>query len=502
MIHLNFSAIKSRKELHQYLKEKLGLPEYYGENLDALYDLLTEAKERRTIRVEGLKKYNENTQGYGDKVVRVLQDAEMVTDGLTVELQESDGMQEILQNEGDIPNEISMPKEKGVPKEKGMPKEESLQKEEILPKEGVLPVDQAVSFARPQIFSLDAIHETPPPQGIFYRADARPYVKLWLKNACNVELSVGEEKYIFLEVERNVWELTMELEPGFYYATLSVDGVEVLSPFLPIGYGYSRPCNYLEIGPAKDFYRVKSVPHGSVRHEYFESAVTGRRETCLVYVPDGYEESGRAYPVLYLQHGFGENETGWIWQGRIGCIMDNLLAQKAAVPMLIVMADGMVRSQEGQEEKLVPTRFNEILLQDIIPFVERRYRVCRDRDHRAVAGLSMGSMQASMAAFTHPELFGWIGLFSGFMRNFIGVADVEDGHLAGALADPQRFNEENHLFFRAMGKQDAFFGFFMEEDQLCEDYRLKQVRRVYEGGHDWNVWRKCAHEFLQLLFQE
>lgn len=472
MIHLNFSAMKTKRELHQYLKEKLGLPEYSEENLDVLYDMLTKAKEKRAICVEGLAACNERMQGYGDKILRVLRDAERVTDGLTVELQNPEEAQENTQ------------------------KSEEERTEAL-----VLPVDQAVSFARPYLFGMTSLHETPPPQGIFYRADKRPYLRLWMKNACNVELSIGQEKLMLLEVGRNVWELTLDLAPGFYYVTLSVDGVEVLSPFIPIGYGFSRPCNYLEIGPAQEFYSLKNVPHGSIRHEYFWSEVTGKTETCLVYVPEGYDRDAQTYPVLYLQHGFGENETGWVWQGRIGYIMDNLLAQKRAEPMLIVMADGMVRGRTQQGERLEQERFVPLLLEDIIPFIERKYRVCPDREHRAVAGLSMGSMQASMAAFSHPELFGWIGLFSGFMRNFIGTEDVDARHLSGVLADPEGFSSKNRLFFRAMGKQDAFFSFFMEEDQLCEDYQIKQVRRVYEGGHDWNVWRICAYEFLQLLFQ-
>lgn len=360
--------------------------------------------------------------------------------------------------------------------------------------------DQAVAFSRPRNFGMEEQQGTLRQQGLFYRENKTPFLKFCLKNACNVELEVGQEKFIFLEVERNIWELTLPLEPGFYYATLLVDGVEVLSPFLPIGYGYSRPCNYLEIGPAASWLRIRNVPHGSIRHEYFYSEVTQKTETCLIYAPPGYEDSEEAYPVLYLQHGFGENETGWIWQGRIGRIMDNLLAKNRAVPMLIVMADGMIRQTEGEEEKLAHEKFPAFLLQDMLPFVEKKYRVLSDREHRAMAGLSMGSIQTSMTALMHPELFGWIGLFSGFMRNFIGVEKADASHLKLLLAEPEKFNEENRLFFRAMGKQDSYFGFFMEEDQLCEDYRIRQVRRVYEGGHDWNVWRQCAYEFLQMLF--
>lgn len=207
MIRLNLSALKTRKELHELLHEKLNLPEYYGENLDALYDALTEEKEARDIRVEGLEAFNQEVGGYGNKLARVLKDAEKVTDGLTVKFDEEVDVQ--------------------------------------------LPEDQAIAFHRPQMFPLiPSLHEAPPAQGIFYRADGRPYLKLWLKNACNVELSIEQEKHMFLEVERNVWELTLEKEPGFYYVTLLVNNVEVLSPFLPIGYGYSRPCNYLDIGPS------------------------------------------------------------------------------------------------------------------------------------------------------------------------------------------------------------------------------------------------------------
>lgn len=464
MIHLNLSALKTRKELHQYLKEKLGLPDYYGENLDALYDSLTEAKQARAIEVEGLEKYNENTDGYGNRLVRVLKDAEKVTEGLTVKLQDKEEMTESMQKDRNMPE------------------------------------DQAVAFFRPQVFSLTALHENPPAQGLFYRKDGSPFLRLWMKNACNVELLVNQDRFIFLEVDRNVWELTLELEAGFYYVTMVVDGVEVLSPFLPIGYGYSRPCNYLDIGPIEPCCEVRNVPHGSIRHEYFYSPVLGANAACLVYAPPGYEEGGQAYPILYLQHGFGENETGWIWQGRIGYMMDNLLSEGRVVPMLIVMADGMVREFDGQEEKLVQQKFVPFLLEDLMPFVERKYRVMADADHRAMAGLSMGSMQTSMAAFTHPELFGWIGLFSGFMRNYIGVEDVNSDHLSKLIADPEAFAAGNHLLFRAMGKQDVFFSSFMEEDQLCEDYRIRHVRRVYEGVHDWNVWRKCACEFLQMLF--
>ena len=166
--------------------------------------------------------------------------------------------------------------------------------------------DQAVSFHRPYPASLTALHEKQPEQGIFYRQDGTPFLKLWMKNACDVKIVIGQDTYILLEVERNLWEVTLPLEPGFYYAALYVDSVEIASPYLPIGYGHSRPCNYLEIGPVMEACRLKDVLHGSIRHEYFYSEVTGQTESCLVYAPPGYDRDQLRLPVLYLQHGFGE----------------------------------------------------------------------------------------------------------------------------------------------------------------------------------------------------
>ena len=464
MIRLNLSLLETRKELHKYLKEKLSLPDYYGENLDALYDLLTSSREKRQILVEGIKVYNEKTGGYADRLMRVLKDAEKETEGLTVEAGDSESAQ------GCGSNAVQQP------------------------------CDQALGFFRPRNFQLMGVSENVPRQGLFYRENGKPYLRLWLKNACNVELAIQQDKLMFLEMERNIWELTLDKEPGFYYVTLTVDGIEMLSPWLPIGYGNCCPHNYLEIGPAEESVRMRQVPHGTIRHEYFYSAVIQKNVTCLVYTPPGYESSSESYPVLYLQHGFGENETGWIWQGRIHNMMDNLLAEGKVRPMVIVMTDGMLREGDGEQERLVSGKFAPFLLEDMMPFVEGKYRIVADRDHRAIAGLSMGSVQASMTAFPHTELFGWIGLFSGFMKNFIGSEDAEQEHLEALQKDSSEFNEQNHLLFRAMGKQDVFFRFFADEDQLCEDLHIQHVRRVYEGGHDWNVWRKCAYDFLQLLF--
>ena len=462
MIHLNLEKVKTREELYQYLKEALELPENCGQNLDAIYDVLTESAKEREILIEGLEAYNEVSGGYGKRLLRMLTYAAKTTEGLQVKVAGQ-----------------------GVEKTYGA---------------GTMAADQALAFHRPHVFYLTGINERMPEQGIFYGDDGEPIVRLQFKNAVSVELEIGGEKMPFTEKEPGLWELSPALEPGFYYVILRVDGAEVLSSFLPIGYGYSHPSNFLEIGPAEPFYANQDVPNGSLHHEYFISSVTGEKETCLVYTPPGYESSAEDYPVLYLQHGFGENETGWVWQGRVLQIADNLLAQKKAVPMIIVMADGMVKKYNGGDCELIFQQFPQYLIRDIIPMIEKKYRVKADRFHRAMAGLSMGSIQTSMTVFDNPELFGWAGLFSGFMRNFLGTERLEDDHLQKLYEDTETFNRELYLFYRAMGEQDVFWRFFEKDDKICEKYQIRQTRRVFRGGHDWNVWRKCLYEFMQMIF--
>ena len=462
MIKLNFAGIHTRQELHEYLEEKLQLPRSQGESLDNIYDFLTLAAGRLHIIVEGMSRNHSKLGGYLDGVVRTLRAAEAVTEGLTLEVREQmDADKEWLDNPA--------------------------------------VVEQSCAYSRPVMVEMG---DTPVPasgqEGLMYRAEGMPYLRLCFANAVDVQIDIGGIRYPFLETDKDVWTVDLSLDPGFYYVHLYVDNCLVLSPFLPIGYGHCRPANYIEVGPMEDFCLMKDVPHGTIRHEYFQSRATGRTETCVCYVPPGYDESGAEYPVLYLQHGFGENERGWIWQGKVNHIMDNLLAEGKAVPMLIVMANGMVM-MESDPGKLCLRHelFLEELAQDIIPFIEQKYRVKKDRQHRAMAGLSMGSMQTSMLVGKHPELFAWAGLFSGFMHNLVGE-HPDNSHLE-EIRKPE-FSQNMNLLFRGMGRQDDFWKNFEEDDVFCEEYGVKCVRREYEGGHDWNVWRKCIHDFLPMLF--
>lgn len=195
---------------------------------------------------------------------------------------------------------------------------------------------------------------------------------------------------------------TEPLGPGFHYYFLIVDGVRVADPSSESFYGCSMHTSGIEIPYAKDVlqYELADVPHGEVRMKRYFSKTANAWRCMFVYTPHCYEKSEKEYPVLYLQHGGGEDERGWVLQGRTDIILDNLIAQQKAVPMVIVMCDG--NSQD----------FTAELLNDCIPFVEENYRVKKDRSHRALAGLSMGGIHTLNTVIPHPELFAYVGVFS------------------------------------------------------------------------------------------
>ena len=179
--------------------------------------------------------------------------------------------------------------------------------------------------------------------------------------------------------------------------------------------------------------------------------------------------------------------------------MDNLLAEKKAVPMVIVMSNGMTVLEKEGKYCLYKALFTEQLVKDVIPYIEEKYRVKNDREFRAMAGLSMGSKQTSITVISHMELFAWAGLFSGFMDDFLD--DYYNEHLKKLVRDKDIFNRDMRLFFRGIGTEDEGLRYFYENDKFCEKYGIRTYRKLYRGGHDWNVWRRAAFDFLQMVFQ-
>ena len=289
--------------------------------------------------------------------------------------------------------------------------------------------------------------------------------------------------------------------PGRYPMTKDEEGyfTVVIRDVGPAGFGCSETINFFEEPGEEEFWLLRDVPHGTVRVDFFKSAVAGGWKKCVVYTPPGYETEDRAYPVLYLQHGAGEDETGWVWQGKVHYILDNLIAQGLAEPMIVVMNEcSLLPLEEGGYSI---ARSGEIITRDCIPFIEGKYRVLGDREHRAMAGLSMGGYISRTTVFENLDLFAWGATFSsGF-----GVTYDQFGHHAdysATYASPEAFNEKLRLFLVCAGE---------DEQPMCDTARaevLAYKERGYHidffstpGYHEWGVWRHAVHHFLQRLFR-
>ncbi len=333
-------------------------------------------------------------------------------------------------------------------------------------------------------------------QGADILPDGRVHFRILAKDAKEVVIDQFGAVYPLEKGEGGLWEGTFSMGTGFLYFFLKVDGADVLCPYLPIGYGACRPMNFVDV-PVADMAGwddIEGVAHGAVTRHMVPSTVTGKHEVILVYTPPEYDPA-KKYPVLYLQHGYGENETGWVYQGHVGRIADQLLAGGAMKEMIIVMGNGMTRKSDGSGDR---GYFPRVLTEDIIPYVEGKYPIIRDREHRAMAGLSMGSYQTAVTTMSHPELFAYAGIFSGFIRSPFPDQEKED-HLA-LMDRAEEFNRAFRVFYRAMGTEDQFWKRFAEDDGFLEGKGLNIIRETFPGGHDWTVWRRCIRSFLPRLF--
>jgi hypothetical protein len=236
---------------------------------------------------------------------------------------------------------------------------------------------------------------------------------------------LGKGPYEMQRSDEGTWTVTIPpAVPGFHYYWLIVDGVAVNDPGSETFFGYGKPTSGVEVPePGADYYETRDVPHGEVRSLWSHSKITGSPRRAMVYTPPGFDAgAGKRYPVLYLQHGAGEDERGWTTQGRANFILDNLIAAGKAVPMIVVMDNGYAteadaapaHSSSGQRgPPMFDFRgFEKVLLGDLIPKIDATYRTMPDREHRALAGLSMGAMQTLRIAPEHTETFAYIGAFS------------------------------------------------------------------------------------------
>lgn len=338
-------------------------------------------------------------------------------------------------------------------------------------------------------------------------ADRRITFRFSAPEASEVSLSFSSsEPRPLTKNDEGLWAITIgPVEPEIYTYTFSADGLRVLdrlNPDLKTG-PRGLDASVVEVpGTPPRFDEVQDVPHGALHIRTYRSTPLNRLRNLYVYVPAVYDaEPTRRFPVLYLRHGGGDDEHNWSHDGRAGVILDNLVAQGKAVPMLIVMTDGHTdgtwaggSSPEGMKT------LEEELLDDVIPFIERNYRVLQNRDHRAITGLSMGGGQAFTIGLRNMETFSWVGEFS---AGLVSDADFDlAAHLPGFLDNAAEVNDRLNLFYLGCGTEDPRFQGQLDLVDLLKQHSIDHVFASTPGAHEWMAWRHLLADFLQRLFAQ
>lgn len=308
--------------------------------------------------------------------------------------------------------------------------------------------------------------------------------------------------------------ITDPVVEGFHYYSLLIDGVPVVDPSSQTFYGMGRMASGIDIpDTGMEYYQPQDVPHGQVRSVNYYSAITKAWRRAMVYTPAGYdEETAKRYPVLYLQHGAGEDETGWPTQGKMNFILDNLIAEKKATPMIVVMDRGYATDPT----RPVPTNaagqrpggmagnvFPEVLVNEIIPMTDKKFRTIADREHRAMAGLSMGGFQTFQTTMTNTDKFAYIGGFSGaaFLQPNTVITDMYNG----VWADSTAFNQKMKLVYLSIGTTEPE-RMYTGVKNFHEALSKAGIRHIYYESpgtaHEWQTWRRSLRQFAGLIFKD
>jgi enterochelin esterase-like enzyme len=304
--------------------------------------------------------------------------------------------------------------------------------------------------------------------------------------------------------DAGVWSITVgPVEPEVYSYTFSVDGFRDIDPNNPnLKPGVRSSSSVLEVPAAQpQFYDPLPKPHGTVHINLYESKSLNMTRSVYVYTPPDYEKQKGKYPVLYLLHGSGDTESGWVTIGRANVILDNLLAEGKVKPMIVVMPFGHPQPSVGfgsiSPASSDRAAFTRDLLEDVMPMVEKMYRISARPETRAIAGLSMGGGQSLNIGLTHLELFHWIGVFSaGLPRN----SDPEQT-FADLFANPAASNKKIKLLWIGIGRQDPGFESAQKLSDLLHKHEIEHIFHPSEGKHAWTVWRHYLNEFAPLLFK-
>ena len=348
------------------------------------------------------------------------------------------------------------------------------------------------------------VAETTFPGNEFPKVDkeGRAYFSISAPEAKDVKVDICSKKYDMKRDSKGNWmAVTDPLPVGFHYYFILVDGVSTVDPATDTFFGCHRQAGGIEIpeGPEGNYYRPQEgVPQGQVRSLYYYSKSAGSFRHAMVYTPAEYEKGKKKYPVLYLQHGMGEDETGWSKQGHMQHIMDNAIHEGRAVPMIVVMESGDIRAPfgRGMSHADYGASFYPVLLNDLIPYIEANFRVKADRENRAMAGLSWGGKQTFDIVLNNLDKFAWMGTFSAAI---FGV-DVKNAY-NGIFSRPDEFNEKIHYFSMSCGTEENF-----GTERLVETLRKQGINvefKVSEGtAHEWLTWRRGLNEFIPNIFKK
>jgi enterochelin esterase-like enzyme len=347
-------------------------------------------------------------------------------------------------------------------------------------------------------------------------SERRAEFRLRAPDAGKVQLDIGGHRYDMAKDEQGNWSVvTPPLVVGFHYYAFVVDGFSAADPASESYFGVSKMMSGIEVpSPREDFYDAKSVPHGEVREHWYYSQTNNAWRRCYVYTPPDYSSDPTArYPVLYLLPGAGEDERGWSTQGRVNFILDNLIAEGKAKPMILVMENGGGSALFAPGARLrrpgpgrggfpnfggAAARFPDTLLHEVIPMIDSTYRTIPDREHRAMAGLSMGAFQTYQIVLNHPDTFCAMGSFSGGAGGITNLSTANNG----LFADADAFNNKIEVMFFSMGTAENLTA-TRNLDKLLADAHINHVYYESPGtAHEWQTWRRSFHRFAPLLFQQ
>jgi len=348
--------------------------------------------------------------------------------------------------------------------------------------------------------------ETTVPGNEFPKVDKerRAYFRVNAPQANSVIVDICGKKYDMRRDEKGIWcAVTDPLVVGFHYYFINIGGVNVIDPATETFFGCNREAGGIEIpeGAEGDYYRPQQgIEHGQVRSIYYYAKATQEWRHAMVYTPAEYEKGKKRYPVLYLQHGMGEDETGWSKQGHMQHIMDNLIASKEVVPMIVVMESGDVKApfrggdnRQGFSE--YGASFYKVMIQDLIPTVDSKFRTLTDRDHRAMAGLSWGGHQTFDLVLNNMDKFSYMGAFSGAIFGL----DVKTAY-NGVFTKPDEFNKKIHYLYLSCGSEENF-----GTEALVKSLRDAGIKTDYYVSpgthHEWLTWRRCFRQFIPHLFK-